>query len=147
MLLWPGLLGLAASARRGCWPARVARARPPAAGAAGSARRRSWSSALAWPYTKLRYLVPLTPLVVLLGIRVWAAPPTRGERRLAWVVAAAWALLLAGTWGDIAGTAPDPRPVALDPAGRGRAGAAAAPAAAAAHQRRARWARACAPRW
>jgi hypothetical protein len=109
LLLWPGLLGLAASGApgllRAAWRGRDRRLLALLACAAAQL-----VITLAWPYTKLRYLVPLTPLVVLLGVRVWAAAPTRGERRLAWVVAAIWALLLAGTWGDIAGTAADPRP-------------------------------------
>ncbi len=109
MLLWPGLLGL------------VAAGLPTLVGAAWRGRDRrllallacgaaQLAVALAWPDMKLRYLVPLTPLVVLLGVRLQAAAPTRGERRLAWVVVAGWALLLAATWNDVAGTGDDPRP-------------------------------------
>jgi hypothetical protein len=59
---------------------------------------------------KLRYLVPVTPLVVLLGVRVLSAAPERAERRLAWVIGLGWLALLALTLGDLTGTEDNPRP-------------------------------------
>jgi hypothetical protein len=109
LLLWPGMLGLllagAPALLAAAWRGRDRRLLALLICAAVQL-----AIVLIWPFTKLRYLVPLTPLVVLLGVRVFATPPTRGERRLAWVVAAGWALLVAATWQDIAGLGDDPRP-------------------------------------
>ena len=102
MLLWPGLLALAGSGL------------PRLVGAAYGGRDRRLATlllagaallaiALAWPGLKLRYLVALTPVVVLLGLRVFAQAPTAGERRGAWVLAAAWLALVLGTLGDLGG--------------------------------------------
>ena len=66
--------------------------------------------ALAWPDTKLRYLVPITPLVVLLGVRLLAQPPTAGERWGAVALVALWLAATLGTLDDIRGTAAQPRP-------------------------------------
>jgi 4-amino-4-deoxy-L-arabinose transferase-like glycosyltransferase len=109
LLLWPGLLGVLGGALA-----------PMIAGALARRDRRLLAClvtagmlagvALAWPAMKLRYLVPPTPLVVLLGVRALAAPPTPGERRWGLVVALGWLALLAATWGDLSGSEPDPRP-------------------------------------
>jgi len=109
LLLWPGVAGLAASGAPALLRAAVAgRDRRLLALLACTAALLAIT--LAWPYTKLRYYVPLTPLVVLLGARVLAASPTRGERRVAWLLAAGFVALLAGTFSDIAGAADDARP-------------------------------------
>lgn len=60
-----------------------------------------------WPATKLRYLVPLTPLVVALGV---AALAHRGSRAWRSAALAVWIGLLAFTLDDLTGTADDPRP-------------------------------------
>jgi 4-amino-4-deoxy-L-arabinose transferase-like glycosyltransferase len=109
LMLWPGMLALAAAGAL------------PLLGAARRQHDRRLMAcllllaalvgvALLWPDMKLRYCVPMTPLVILLGIRVVAAPPTSGERRLALTVVALWVLLLLGTLGDVTGHAPDARP-------------------------------------
>ncbi len=102
IVLWPGLAGV------------VAAGVLPLAGQARRGRDRRLAAvllclafltgvALLWPDMKLRYAVPLTPLVILLGMRLIAAPPTRAERRLALLVAAAWALAVLATLGDLSG--------------------------------------------
>jgi hypothetical protein len=109
LLLWPGLIALVAAG-----------ALPLTARALRGGDRRLLANvvtllvlmavALLWPGMKLRYLVPMTPLVVLLGLRVLAAPPTRGERRAAVAVALVWLALTLLTLDDVLGTAPVPRP-------------------------------------
>jgi len=109
LLLWPGLLGLALAGL----PLLLLRG-------VRHADRRLLTAivslgvllaiALAWPGMKLRYLVPCTPLVVLLGVRVLATVPTRGERRLALLVTLGWAALLLATLGDLTGSEAQPRP-------------------------------------
>lgn len=102
LLLWPGVLALAASGLprllRAAFGGRDRRLATLLLGAALLT-----GVALAWPGLKLRYLVPLTPLVVLLGLRIFASPPARGEGRAAWGVLAAWLALLLGTAGDLGG--------------------------------------------
>jgi len=65
---------------------------------------------LLWPAAKLRYLVTLTPLLALLGVRVAASLTTVWQRRWGVVVVLGWLVLLAGTADDLMGTASDPRP-------------------------------------
>lgn len=109
LVLWPGLAALV-----------VAGALPLLAGAW---RRRDrgllatlgflaalLAIALGWPDLKLRYLVPVTPLIVLLGVRLLAQPPTRGERRGAVAVVALWLAAVLATVDDVLGTAAQPRP-------------------------------------
>jgi 4-amino-4-deoxy-L-arabinose transferase-like glycosyltransferase len=109
LMLWPGLIALVAA---GAWPIfRVARA-------TGDRRVLSCLVALAalvlvaavWPAVKLRYFVPMTPLVVLLGMRLLALKPARGEVLGAWAVTLLWLGALLYTLGDLTGTEDDPRP-------------------------------------
>lgn len=102
LLVWPGVAALAGSGL----PRLAAAAR------AGGDRRLAalllsgaalLAITLAWPGLKLRYLVPLAPVVVLLGVRVFAQPPSAGERRMAWLLAAGWLALVLGTLGDLGG--------------------------------------------
>lgn len=65
---------------------------------------------LLWPAAKLRYLVTLTPLLALLGVRVAAGLSTVWQRRWGVVVVLGWLVLLAGTLDDVTGTSSDPRP-------------------------------------
>jgi 4-amino-4-deoxy-L-arabinose transferase-like glycosyltransferase len=108
MLLWPGLAALLAAGAPALGRAAWGRDRRLAALLLSAAALLGIS--LLWPDLKLRYLVPLTPVVVVLGVRLLAAAPTPGERRCAWIVALAWLALLAGTWHDIASEAADARP-------------------------------------
>jgi 4-amino-4-deoxy-L-arabinose transferase-like glycosyltransferase len=109
LMLWPGLLALVAA---GAWPVFRAARR------AGDRRVLTCLVALAvllvvslvWPAMKLRYFVPMTPLVVVLGMRVLAAGPARGERIGAYAVALVWLGALLYTIGDLTGTEADPRP-------------------------------------
>jgi hypothetical protein len=102
LLLWPGVLALTASGLpRLALAAFTGRDRRLATLLLGGAALAAVT--LAWPGLKLRYLVPLTPVVVLLGVRVFASPPSRGEARWAWGVVAAWVALLLGTLGDLGG--------------------------------------------
>ena len=66
---------------------------------------------LLWPAAKLRYLVTLTPLLALLGVRVAAGLTTTWQRRWGAVVVLGWLLLLIGTVDDVTGSSSDPRPV------------------------------------
>jgi hypothetical protein len=109
LLLWPGLIALAA-AGLGPLLSRALRERDRRLLAKVFALAVLVGVALLWPGVKLRYLVPMTPLVVLLGLRVLAAPPARGERLAALGVALAWAALLLLTLDDLRGTAEQPRP-------------------------------------
>ncbi|MHC5212076.1 MAG: hypothetical protein ACYTG2_15260 [Planctomycetota bacterium] len=109
LVLWPGLIALAAA---GLVPLSVRALR--------EQDRRVVAGVLTllalvavgviWPGMKLRYLVPMTPLVVLLGLRVLATSPTRGERRAAWAVGLAWLALTLLTLDDVLGTAEAARP-------------------------------------
>ncbi len=63
-----------------------------------------------WPATKLRYLVPLTPLVVALGIH---GLTLRSDKFAGWMRGAAlmvWTALLVVTADDVMGTADEPKP-------------------------------------
>jgi hypothetical protein len=102
LLVWPGIVALAGSGL----PRLAAAAR------AGADRRLATlllagaallAIALAWPGLKLRYLVALAPVVVLLGVRAFAQPPSTGERRAAWLLAAGWLALVLGTLDDLGG--------------------------------------------
>lgn len=109
LMLWPGLVAL------------VAAGALPLFGAARRQHDRRLMAclllllalagiALLWPDMKLRYCVPLTPLVILLGIRLVASPPTAAERRLALAVVALWIVVLLAKLGDVTGKAADARP-------------------------------------
>jgi 4-amino-4-deoxy-L-arabinose transferase-like glycosyltransferase len=109
LMLWPGLLALVAA---GAWPMFAA--------ARKAADRRVLTCLIAlavlmvvslvWPAMKLRYFVPMTPLVAVLGMRVLAGAPARAERLGAWAVALVWLGALLYTIGDLTGTETDPRP-------------------------------------
>jgi hypothetical protein len=109
LLLWPGIGALVAS---GALPLLAAawkrRERGVLAALAGVAAL--LAIALTWPDLKLRYLVPVTPLVVVLGARLLARPPTRGERWGAWALVALWLAAVLGTLDDVTGGAAQPRP-------------------------------------
>jgi len=97
--VWAGLLGVVAAA----WT-------PLALGALAARHRRMLAHLLVlallagvsvlWPATKLRYLVPLTPLVVVVGIAALARRPGRLERAGAILVVLAWAAMLVLTRDD-----------------------------------------------
>jgi hypothetical protein len=109
LVLWPGLLALAAAGLL-----------PLTRRALLSADRRALAAvvtlaalaavALLWPGVKLRYLVPMTPLVVLLGLRVLATQPGAGERLGAWALGLGWLALVLLTLDDVTGSADLPRP-------------------------------------
>lgn len=109
LMLWPGLLALVAAGAlpllRRAWTARD-RALLAVFGCAAVLL----AIGVGWPDLKLRYLVPVTPLIVLLGVRLLAQPPTRGERWGALAVAALWVAAVLGTLDDLLGTAEQPRP-------------------------------------
>ena len=65
---------------------------------------------LAWPDAKLRYLVPMAPLVALLGVRVLAERPRGLERLGALAVVLVWVAALVLTRDDAAGVGEDARP-------------------------------------
>jgi len=109
LVLWPGLGALVAA---GALPllADAWRRRDRGVLAALGFATVLLAIALAWPDMKLRYLVPVTPLVVVLGVRLLAQAPTRGERWGAWALAALWLAATLGTLDDVTGGATQPRP-------------------------------------
>lgn len=109
LLLWPGLGALVAA---GALPllADAWRRRERGVLAALLFAAVLLAIALAWPDMKLRYLVPVTPLVVVLGVRLLAQAPTRGERWGACALAALWLAATLGTLDDVTGGAAQPRP-------------------------------------
>ena len=109
LVLWPGLGALVAAGALPLLAAARAR-RDRALLAALVLLVVLLAIALAWPDTKLRYLVPVTPLVVLLGVRLLAQPPTRGERWGALALGLLWLVATLGTLDDLLGTAAQPRP-------------------------------------
>jgi hypothetical protein len=100
MLLWPGLAALVAAGVPALAQQAWGRDRRLAALMLCAAALLGVS--LLWPDLKLRYLVPITPIVVLLGVRLLAARPARGERAFAWLMALVWLAAVAGTWHDFA---------------------------------------------
>ena len=109
LVLWPGLGALVAA---GALPllADAWRRRERGVLAALGFAAVLLAIALAWPDMKLRYLVPVTPLVVVLGVRLLAQAPARGERWGAWALAALWLAATLGTLDDVTGGAAFPRP-------------------------------------
>ncbi len=67
-------------------------------------------AALAWPGIKLRYLVPLLPLIVLVAVRVAVSRPLPGEKWGLLAVGGLWLTTLFLTRDDLFGTADVPRP-------------------------------------
>ena len=109
LVLWPGLGALVAAGALPLLAAARAR-RDRGLLAALALLGVLLAVALAWPDIKLRYLVPITPLVVLLGVRLLAQPPTRGERWGALALGVLWLAATLGTLDDLRGTAEQPRP-------------------------------------
>lgn len=109
LALWPGLLALVAA---GALPlaGRALRERDRRVLAALCALAALLVVALGWPGLKLRYLVPMTPLVLLLGARLLGQAPGRLERALGLLVALGWGALLVLTLDDLRGIGPDARP-------------------------------------
>ncbi|GJM21203.1 MAG: hypothetical protein DHS20C15_11180 [Planctomycetota bacterium] len=68
------------------------------------------AAALLWPATKLRYLIPLVPLISLLGLRVLASKPSALTRLCARALSLAWLAMLALTADDITDTGVDAHP-------------------------------------
>ncbi|MGQ0551768.1 MAG: hypothetical protein ACT4PU_00945 [Planctomycetota bacterium] len=119
LIAWPGLLGLVLATA----PAallRLLRGRSLEGAPSGPNERRVLAAlllllafaavALLWPATKLRYLVPMTPLIVLLGVARLAHPPTRGEGRGSIVAVLAWLAAVLLTLDDILGSSDAARP-------------------------------------
>lgn len=109
LMLWPGLIALVGA---GAWPLFRAARRT------GDRRVLACLAvlvmlvvvALVWPAMKLRFFVPMTPLVVLLGVRLLAAAPVRGERLGGWALTLVWLCALLYTVGDLTGSEADARP-------------------------------------
>ena len=109
LMLWPGFVGLLAA---GALPllARALRDRDRRLLACFLCSAALAGVALLWPDMKLRYCVALTPLVILMGVRLIAVPPTPGERRLALLAVLLWISVLVALRGDITGSRAAPRP-------------------------------------
>ncbi len=109
LVVWPGLLGVVAA---GALPLalRAFADRDRRLLALLGAAALLLAVSVLWPATKLRYLVSLTPLVIVLGVRLLAARPLRGERLGAVLLSLVWVGLVWLTRGDVLLTEELPRP-------------------------------------